>query len=175
MNLFSSIGMKQAPERTAEVSVPQQVCMKYFPPIGLKQAPESSEDVMTPRSQCSSTRDGSVDDGTGRTEAPQSSGDNSPRSQLCVGQSDTSSFAEAAYSGDGFDPRWLATTSCEERDASSFSGDGTIANVGRIIDSAHQCLVCSQQFGCASAFHCHMKFMHDEVEQVGEWLPFPSA
>jgi len=100
-----------------------------------------------------------------------SSGSSSPRSH----QDDvTTSLADASYSGDGFDPRWLAETSCEERCAASLSGDGTLVNVGRNISGTHQCTMCSQQFGCETALKMHKKFTHEEVEE-GEWLSFPSA
>jgi len=100
-----------------------------------------------------------------------SSGSSSPRSQL---DDATTSLADASYSGDGFDPRWLAETSCEERCAASLSGDGTLVNVGRNISGTHQCTMCSQQFGCETALKMHKKFTHEEVEE-GEWLSFPSA
>jgi len=99
-----------------------------------------------------------------------SSGSTSPRSQL----DDATTLADASYSGDGFDPRWLAETSCEERCAASLSGDGTLVNVGRNISGTHQCTMCSQQFGCETALKMHKKFTHEEVEE-GEWLSFPSA
>jgi len=99
-----------------------------------------------------------------------SSGSDSPRSQL----DDATTLADASYSGDGFDPRWLAETSCEERCAASLSGDGTLVNVGRNISGTHQCTMCSQQFGCETALKMHKKFTHEEVEE-GEWLSFPSA
>jgi len=100
-----------------------------------------------------------------------SSGSSSPRSH----QDDvTTSLADASYSGDGFDPRWVAETSCEERCAASLCGDGTLGNVGRNISGTHQCTMCSQQFGCEKALNMHKKFTHEEVEE-GEWLSFPSA
>jgi len=100
-----------------------------------------------------------------------SSGSSTPRSQ----QDDvTTSLADASYSGDGFDPRWVAETSNEERCAASLCGDGTLGNVGRNISGTHQCTMCSQQFGCEKALSMHKKFIHEEVEE-GEWLSFPSA
>merc|ERR1711935_992041 len=99
------------------------------------------------------------------------SGSSSPRSQL---DDAMTSLADASYSGDGFDPRWVAETSCEERCAASLCGDGTLGNVGRNISGTHQCTMCSQQFGCETALKMHKKFTHEEVEE-GEWLSFPSA
>jgi len=160
-----------------------------------KPAPDSSADAAT--SSCS-TYCGSVDDGSGRTGLSETNGgshirdevlrqmgvgqlqkevcESSPRSHFCVCQNEnTRSLAEAAYSGDGFDQRWLAETEGQERLASSLSGDGTIANVGRNVSGSHQCGECCQRFGCETGFKCHMKFMHDKTEEEGEWLPFPFA
>jgi hypothetical protein len=155
-----------------------------------KPSPDCSADAVT--SSCS-TYCGSIDDGSGRTGASETTGgsprnelgvgqlkkevcESSPRSQVHVFQSeDTRSLAEAAYSGDGFDQRWLAETEGQERLASSLSGDGTVANVGRNVSGSHHCEECCQRLGCETGFKCHMKFMHDKTEEEGEWLPFPSA
>jgi len=156
---------------------------------------ESGKDVATPRSQDCSTCDSSVDARVGSKGVPQSSsGSTSPRSQSCVGHAEPSvgqlsprsqlrvgqaqeikTFVSGAYTGDGFDPRWLAETLVEERLAASFSGDGTLDNVGRNTTGEHQCKECSQQFGSDAALNCHMKFTHQQEEPEFEWLSFPSA
>jgi hypothetical protein len=155
----------------------------------VKPAPDddSSKEVLTPRSQSCSTCESiydcnvepcNVDEGTGIKGAPESSSDScSPRSQLCgpCASDDLKTFVDGANTGDGFDSRWLLEMGSEERVASSFSGDGTLENVGRNISGTHPCSICVQQFGCEKALNLHMKFAHQEVEQVGEWLPFPSA
>lgn len=192
---MSSVGYLVV-EAAPELSVHHQVSMNLLPFGDLKQPCENSKDVLTPRSQSCSTCDGSDNDGTGAKAAPQSSigsfssksqsysgdqqkcctGQLSPRSQLSVGQSeDIKTFVGGANTGDGFDDRWLAQTGCEDRCAESFSGDGSLANVGRNVDGEFRCALCSQQFAGETALNCHMKFTHQEDEPVGEWLPFPSA
>jgi len=127
---------------------------------------QSSSDSVSPRSQlCACQPETSV-------------GQLSPRSQLRVGQAqEIKTFVSGAYSGDGFDDRWLVETQTlvEERLPEAFSGDGTIDNVGRVTTGAHQCMECSQQFGSDTALNCHMKFSHQQEEPEFEWLSFPSA
>jgi len=189
----------------AELSAPQQLAMKAarmsatydsFSSKDVEPVAEGSKDVSSPRSQ-NSTCDSSVDAGAGTKGVPQSSSDSvSPRSQPCVCQPETSvgqlsprsqlrvgqaqeikTFVSGAYSGDGFDERWLVETQTlvEERLAESFSGDGTLDNVGRVTTGTHQCMECSQQFGSDTALNCHMKFSHQQEEPEFEWLSFPSA
>lgn len=131
---------------------------------------ESSGDMLSPRSQLDWT--------TSLMGASDSDDDTfSPRNELCVldAANDIKSFVHGAHSGDGFDPRWLAQTACEERVPSSLSGDGTLANVGRNVAGIHQCTMCSQRFGCETALKLHTKYTHQNDEEVAEWLPFPSA
>jgi len=165
--------------------------------------PELSKLVSTPRSQCCSTCDSTSDRskiGESLERSESSSDIVSPRSQinwatslvgppesdddsflpsnaLCApgAANDIKSFVLGAQSGDGFDPRWLAQTAGEERVASSLSGDGTLANVGRNVSGIHRCPMCSQRFGCETALKMHTKYTHQDDEEVVEWLPFPSA
>lgn len=150
-----------------------------------KPAHEKSKEVLTPRSQCGSICDGSVDDDITRTSESEtrqlstsesSSGSLSPRRQISgvSASDDIKTFVEGANSGDGFDPRWLETGHAELT-TSSLSGDGTLANVGRNVSGTHCCTMCKQQFACEQALNLHTKFMHQEDEQLREWLPFPSA
>lgn len=107
-----------------------------------KPALACSADVLTPKSLRCGTFAGFVDDDIGSSGASQSSGDSSlgskpivadvaallwngqlkakagdvsPESHVCAFElDDATSLAEAAYSGDGSDQRWLAETEGEE-------------------------------------------------------------
>jgi len=141
---------------------------------------ESSGDMLSPRSQLdwATSLIGGSDSDDSLVGASDSDDDTfSPRNELCGldAANDIKSFVHGAHSGDGFDPRWLAQTACEERVASSLSGDGTLANVGLNVAGIHQCTLCSQRFGCETALKLHTKYTHQDDEDETEWLPFPSA